>query len=106
MDAIVTNQRFQLALQSYLKRNIIFFVDVKNYENIMIRFLKKYNIKDSHVMSATDPISPFHLFPSLFVSLNTSLTNKRGQLAAQTHLKRNIVYCVEGNNYEKITGRF
>ena len=57
---------------------------------------EKSNIKDSRVMSASDQISPYHLFPFLYVSMNASLTNQRGQMAVQAHLKGNILYCVPG----------
>ena len=67
--------------------------------------LEKSDIKDSRVMSAFDQISPYHLFPFLYVSMNASLTNQRGQMAAQVHLNRNILYFVQGNYYEKNTSR-
>ena len=57
-------------------------------------------------MSASDQISPNHLFPFLCVSMNASLTNQRGQMAAQAHLKGNIIYFVQGKYYEKLSSRF
>ena len=56
-------------------------------------------------MSAFDQISPYHLFPFLYVSMNASLTNQRSQMAVQAHLKGNILYCVPGNYYKKNSSR-
>ena len=67
---------------------------------------EKSNIKDSRVMSASDQSSPYHLFPFRYVSMNASLTNQRGQMAAKAHLKVNIVYIVQGKHHQKITSRF
>ena len=39
---------------------------------------EEYNIKDSRVMWASDPISQYHLFPCRYVSMNVSLSNQRG----------------------------
>ena len=39
---------------------------------------EKYNIKLSCVMSASDQISPYHIFISRYVCMNTSLLNQRG----------------------------
>ena len=39
---------------------------------------EKYNIKLSCVMSASDQISPYHLFISRYVCMNASLSNQRG----------------------------
>ena len=38
---------------------------------------EKYNIKASLVVSASDQISPYQLFPFLYVFMNTSLANQR-----------------------------
>ena len=39
---------------------------------------EKYNIKLSCVMSASDQISPYHIFISRYVCMNASLSNQRG----------------------------
>ena len=39
---------------------------------------EKYNIKISCVMSASDQLSPYHLFISRYVCMNASLSNQRG----------------------------
>ena len=39
---------------------------------------QKYNIKDSCVMTASDQISPYHVYTSRYVSMNASLSNHRG----------------------------
>ena len=39
---------------------------------------EKYNIKVSCVMSASDQISPYHIFISRYVCMNASLSNQRG----------------------------
>ena len=66
---------------------------------------EKYNIKVSGVMSASDQISPYHLFTSRYVSMNASLSSQRGWLAAHVHLNGNIIYFVQRKCYEKITSR-
>ena len=38
--------------------------------------------------------------------MNASLSNQRGLMAAQAHLKGNIVYFVQGKYCEKISSRF
>ena len=67
---------------------------------------EKYNINVSCVMSASDQISPYHLFISRYVCMNASLTNQRGYMAAQVHLKGNIIYYVQRKYREKISSRF
>ena len=57
-------------------------------------------------MWASEQISPYQLFSSLYVSMNASLTHQRGQLSAQAHLKGIIVYFIQGKYYEKNTSRF
>ena len=39
---------------------------------------EKYNIKLSCVMSASEQISPYHIFISRYVCMNASLSNQRG----------------------------
>ena len=57
-------------------------------------------------MSASEQISPYHIFISRYVCMNASLSNQRGSMAAQAHLKGNIVYFVQGKYCEKISSRF
>ena len=50
-------------------------------ESIVKKFravFEKYNIKLSCVMSASDQISPYHIFISRYVCMNASLSNQRG----------------------------
>ena len=50
-------------------------------ESIVKKFravFKQYNIKLSCVMSASDQISPYHIFISRYVCMNASLSNQRG----------------------------
>ena len=49
-------------------------VSWKNFEP----FFEKYNIKLSCVMSASDQISPYHIFISRYACMNASLSNQRG----------------------------
>ena len=44
----------------------------------ILAVFEKYNIKLSCVMSASDQISPYHIFISRYVSMNASLSNQRG----------------------------
>ena len=66
-----------MAAQAYLKGNIVYFVQGKYCEKISSRFWK-YNIKLNCVMSASDQISPYHIFISRYVCMNASLSNQRG----------------------------
>ena len=76
--------------------------------SLMLYFSKteKYNIKLSCVMSASDQISPYHIFISRYVCMNASLSNQRGYMAAQAHLNGNIIYYVQRKYCEKISSRF
>ena len=50
-------------------------------ESIVKKFravFEKYNIKLSCVMSASDQISPYHIFIPRYVCMNASLSNQRG----------------------------
>ena len=50
-------------------------------ESIVKKFraaFEKYNIKLSCVMSASDQISPYHIFIYRYVCINASLSNQRG----------------------------
>ena len=54
-------------------------------------------------MWPSDPISQYHLFTCRYVSMNASLSNQRGLMVAQTHLKGNILLCagkVSWKNFE------
>ena len=66
-----------MAAQAHLKGNIIYYVQRKYCEKISSPFWK-YNIKLSCVMSASDQISPYHIFISRYVCMNASLSNQRG----------------------------
>ena len=66
-----------MAAQAHLKGIIIYYVQRKYCEKISSRFWK-YNIKLSCVMSASDQISPYHIFISRYVCMNASLSNQRG----------------------------
>ena len=67
-----------MAAQAHLKGNIIYYVQRKYCEKISSRFVKKYSIKLNFVMSASDQISPYHLFISRYVCMNASQLNQRG----------------------------
>ena len=78
-------------------------------ESIVKKFravFEKYNIKRSCVMSASDQISPYHIFISRYVCMNACLSNQRGLMAAQAHLKGIIIYYVQRKYCEKISNRF
>ena len=78
-------------------------------ESIVKKFravFEKYNIKLSCVMSASDQISPYHIFIFRYVCMNASLSNQRGYMAAQAHLNGNIIYYVQRKYCEKISSRF
>ena len=57
-------------------------------------------------MSASDQISPYHIFISRYVCMNANLSNQRSLMAAQAHLKGIIIYYVQRKYCEKISSRF
>ena len=66
-----------MAAQAHLQGIIIYYVQQKYCEKFRTVF-EKYNIKLSCVMSASDQISPYHIFISRYVCMNASLSNQRG----------------------------